>query len=228
MRRLPKSSRVRPGSLRNGRNVARWIHHARWIGPRDAGLPVPRKIVCILEPSAFAQLKGTGVGVREGVGVGDRLGRGVDGGVGVAGPTDVVGPTVTSGVSTTGVAIGVGVWKNDVGMGVTIGVGVGVPVGWTKTGSVEVGSPPATFVPAGGGGDPARRATAPTANSNPASSTAPNASNPWPPPPAGSATSARLYAIPAPRPAVVGSRKPHFAQYAASFELRVPQFGQFK
>ena len=96
--------------------------------------------------------------------------RGVGVGVGVGGP--IVGATVTTGVSRPGVANGVGVWKNEVGMGVISGVGLGEAIGWTNTGSVEVGSPsiPPTTVPVGGGGAPASRATAPTANSNPASS----------------------------------------------------------
>jgi hypothetical protein len=169
-----------------------------------------------------------GVGVAVGVGVGGRGvldGGGVLGGGGVM--TGMVG--LRMGESIGSVSSGVGVKKDD-GTGVSVGGGGGVGVSWTKMPSVEEGeaSAPKTGDPDGAGGADRNSATAPTANSVPARSTAPNASSPVPPPPCGSAVSALRYATPAPRPAAVGSRNPHFAQYAELLEFRVPQFGQFK
>jgi hypothetical protein len=86
---------------------------------------------------------------------------------------------------------GVGLPKND-GMGVSVGGTVGVGVGWTKIGRLFSGATLAALVGEAAGGADTSTATAPTANRSPARSTAPNASNPWPPPPCGSVDSVRL------------------------------------
>ena len=126
MRRLLRNSRVRPGSPEagllgslwmNGRKVASWRlprrgAHRRWVAVTDDHRPH-------LAGDAFAGSRAV-VGV--GVSVGGRgVRRGVGVGVGVGGP--IVGATVTTGVSRPGVANGVGVWKNEVGMGVISGSG---------------------------------------------------------------------------------------------------------
>jgi hypothetical protein len=149
----------------------------------------------VSEPLAESQLTGVGtaVGVGVGLGVWGTVGVGVGGGVGVTtggvalpGTNDgKLGGTIEKG--------GGSVNSAKDGRGVVDGRGAGVGVSWTKIGRLDVAS---TFPPAIGVFDASAEgdissAIAPTANSNPARRTAPNASKPWPPPPCGSACSAR-------------------------------------
>jgi hypothetical protein len=125
-------------------------------------------------------------------------------------------------------AVGVGVLTKKDGSGVNEPGTVGVGVSWMNGGSVGVPDAAATKVRVGEGWPATNKAMAPPTNSIPASSTAPNATRPCPPPPCGSVVSVRRYAMPAPRAGAAVSLNAQRVQKPASGALLRPQFGQIK